>query len=144
MAERTHNSSSHFQRAEPRSSRYAGPRKHPPQWPTAVESSLRRRGPRGPNDQKNLISIEIFNLDRNFWSRSKILISMSRFPHKKQGRGGWLARKLHSRSKFSISIEISIFFDLWALWGHGAASTAFLFRACCTSGLETIAPQSRG
>ena len=22
--------------------------------------------PRGPNDQKNLISIEIFNLDRNF------------------------------------------------------------------------------
>ena len=28
------------------------------------------------------ISIEIFNLDRNFWSRSKILISMSRFPHK--------------------------------------------------------------
>ena len=34
----------------------------------------------------------------------------------KKGRGGWLARKFHSRSKFSISIEISNFFDLWALW----------------------------
>ena len=41
---------------------------------------------------------------------------MSRFPHKNKGRGGWLARKFHSRSKFSISIEISNFFDLWALW----------------------------
>ena len=27
-----------------------------------------------------------------------------------------LARKFHSRSKFSISLEISNFFDLWALW----------------------------
>ena len=39
--------------------------------------------PRGPNDHKNLISIEIFNLTRNFRSRSKILISMSRFPPQK-------------------------------------------------------------
>ena len=28
----------------------------------------------------------------------------------------WPARKFHSRSKFSISIEISNYFDLWALW----------------------------
>ena len=41
---------------------------------------------------------------------------MSRFPHKKKGRGWWLARKFHSRSKCSISIEIWNFFDLWALW----------------------------
>ena len=39
--------------------------------------------PRGPNDQKNLISIKNFDLDRNFWSRSKFLISTSRFPHEK-------------------------------------------------------------
>ena len=40
--------------------------------------------PRGPNDQKSSISIEIFDLDRSFWSlSSNILISMSRFPHKK-------------------------------------------------------------
>ena len=63
-----------------------------------------------------------FNLARNFqsrtnfWSRSKFSISTSRIPHKKWGRGGWLARKFHSRSKFSTSLEISKFFDLWALW----------------------------
>ena len=42
-----------------------------------------KNSPRGPNDQTNLIPIEIFDLDRNFWSRSKISISTSRFPHKK-------------------------------------------------------------
>ena len=63
-----------------------------------------------------------FNLARNFQSRSRFLISLKNFnldvsiPHKKQGRGGWLARKLHSCSKSSISLEISKFFDLWALW----------------------------
>ena len=46
-------------------------------------TSQRNSCPRGPNDQKNLIPIEIFDLDRNFWSRSKISISTSRFPHKK-------------------------------------------------------------
>ena len=63
-----------------------------------------------------------FDLDRNFQSRSKFLIllenvnlNVSISPQKK-GRGGWLARKFHSRSKFSISIVISNFFDLWALW----------------------------
>ena len=28
----------------------------------------------------------------------------------------WLARKFHSRSKFSVSLEISNLFDLWAFW----------------------------
>ena len=56
--------------------------------------------PRGPNDQKKLISIKIFNLDQNFWSRSKILISMSRSPPQKIGLR-WVAR-----SKISFSIEI--------------------------------------
>ena len=39
--------------------------------------------PRGPHDQKKSISLEMFNLDRNFQSRSKISISTSRFPHEK-------------------------------------------------------------
>ena len=50
-----------------------------------------------------IFKLENFNLD----------VSIS--PQKK-GRGGWLARKFHSRSKFSISLEISKFFYLWALW----------------------------
>ena len=44
--------------------------------------------PRGPNDQKNRISLEIFNLDRNFWSRSKMSISTSRIPHKSRAAVG--------------------------------------------------------
>ena len=32
----------------------------------ALESRDSNHGPRGPNDQKNLISLEIFDLDRNF------------------------------------------------------------------------------
>ena len=66
--------------------------------------------PRGPNDQKK------FDLDQNFRSRSKFLISLEIFnldvsisPQKIGPQ--WVARsKIHSRSKFSISIEISIFF----------------------------------
>ena len=73
--------------------------------------------PRGPKDQKNSISLEIFNLDRNFQSRSRFSISTSRFPPQKIGPR-WvarskifnLARNLQSRSKSRI------FFDLWALW----------------------------
>ena len=34
--------------------------------PLELQFSQGAKGPRGPNDQKNLISIEIFNLDRNF------------------------------------------------------------------------------
>ena len=56
--------------------------------------------PRGPNDQKNLIPIEIFDPDRNFGSRSKISISTSRFPPQKIGPR-WVAR-----SKISFSLEI--------------------------------------
>ena len=41
------------------------------------------------------------------------------FPTKKWGRGGSLARKFHSRSKFSISLDISKCFDLWVLWVRG-------------------------
>ena len=64
--------------------------------------------PRGPNDQKNLIPIEILDLDRNFWSRSKISISTSRFPHKNRAAVGGslenfiLARNFQSRSKSRI------------------------------------------
>ena len=57
---------------------------------------------------------KINNLARNCQSRSKFLIlcskistSTSRNPHKKLSRGGWLARKCHSRSKLSISLETS-------------------------------------
>ena len=63
-----------------------------------------------------------FDLDRNFQSRSKFLISLENsnlnvsISPQKIGPWWWLARKFHSRSKFSISIEISNFFDLWALW----------------------------
>ena len=67
-------------------------------------------------------TIKKFNLARNFHSRARLLIPLENFnldvstsPQKK-GRGGWLARKLHSRSKFSVLLEISNFFDLWALW----------------------------
>ena len=49
---------------------------------------------RGPNDQKNLISIEIFDLDRKFQSRRLD------FPTKKKGPR-WTAR-----SKISFSLEI--------------------------------------
>ena len=67
-----------------------------------------------------------FDLDRNVQSRSKFLISLENFnidisisPQKIGPRWvtrSWLARRFHSRSKFSISIEISNFFDLWSLW----------------------------
>ena len=68
--------------------------------------------PRLPNDQKNLISLEIFNLDRNFWSHSKISNSTSRFPHKNRAAVGGslenfiLARSFQSRS---ISRNVLIF-----------------------------------
>ena len=64
----------------------------------AKEGSFRTRTPaympRGPNDQKNAISLEILkNLDRNFKSRSKISMSTSRFPHKKYRRVPFCAVK---------------------------------------------------
>ena len=56
------------------------------------------------------ISLEIFNFDRKF------NLDVSNSPQK-IGRGGWLARKLHSRSKFRIfARNLDFFFDLWALW----------------------------
>ena len=43
--------------------------------------------PRGPSDQKNLISIEIFNLDRNFLiSRENFNLDVSISPQKKGPR----------------------------------------------------------
>ena len=68
----------------------------------------RLKFPRGPNDQKNLIPIEIFDPDRNFRSRSKISISTSRFSHKNRAAVGGslenfiLARNFQSRSKSRI------------------------------------------
>ena len=59
---------------------------------------------------KNSISLEMFNLDRKFESRSKIAISTSRFPHhKNRAAVGGSLEKFHSRLKFSISLEISNF-----------------------------------
>ena len=69
-----------------------------------MSSSLPQRAQRS----KHLISIEIFDLDRNFWSRSKILISMSRFPQKNRAAVGGslenftLDRNFQSRSKSRI------------------------------------------
>ena len=79
--------------------------------------------PRGPNEQKTSISIEIFNLDRNFWSRSKILISMSRFPHKNRAAVGGslenfiLDRNFQSRSKSRIFLIFGPSgFSSWTWW----------------------------
>ena len=71
---------------------------------------------------------KIFDPDRNFWSRSKFLISLENFnldvsisPQKIGPRVGGslenfiLARNFQSRSKSRI------FFDLWALWGPEAS-----------------------
>ena len=61
--------------------------------------------PEGPMIKQKSISLETFNLDRNFQSRSKISISTSRFPHKKRAAVGGsleifiLARNFQSRSK---------------------------------------------
>ena len=84
-----------------------------PFWSPECQKSSSQRAQRSTkiwSRSKISISIEIFDLARKFQSRRL------EFPTKKEGRGGWLARKFHSRSKFSISLEISIFFDLWALW----------------------------
>ena len=70
--------------------------------PAGTGTKIYFASPEDPTIKKKLTAIEIFNLARN-------LISMSRFPHKKCGCGRWLARKFHSRSKFSISLEM---FDL--------------------------------
>ena len=81
----------------------------------------------GPFSQKAQRSKK-FNLARNFQCRSKFLNVARNFLSQrldfltKKGRGGWLAHKFHSRSKFSISLEISNFFDLWALWVLGGGS----------------------
>ena len=56
------------------------------------------------------VSIDILNLARKLQSRR--LDSTQ-----EKGRGGWLARKFHSCSKFPILLEISNFFDLWATLG---------------------------
>ena len=70
--------------------------------------------PRGPNDQKNSISLEIFNLARKFQSRRP------EFPTKNRAAVGGsleiftLARNFQSRSKS----RIFLIFGRSGYWGH--------------------------
>ena len=99
--------------------------------------------PRGPNDQKK------FDLDQNFQSRSKFLISLENFDLvvsiSPQKIGPWWV----ARSKISFSIEIFNldrnleFFDLWALWAGcvqlaGYLVNLFLLKLVRISGFSPL------
>ena len=65
--------------------------------------------PRGPDDQRNLISLEIFNLDRIFDLARKFQSRRREFPTKNRAAVGGSLENSFSL-EFSISLEISEFF----------------------------------
>ena len=96
------------------------PRDIPPKNSLWAAKLLHRAWDLGAQRSKKFeISIEIFNLDRNFWSRSKILISMSRFPHKNRAAVGGslenfiLDRNFQSRSKSRIFLIFGPSGEIW-------------------------------